>query len=350
MSLDPSNETVSSWYGGPYGYLISNTHRWRNGYKGPRTYTKLGNLAANPVQFEKTEIRNRLMRETSSNTPVSPSPSKPPDYLSSKSGVTVTDLLDEASKKFYQEAANTNALLPLMLVERQKTIDMVTEKVYKLVALKKRFLKEIKKSWRGNDHSIVQKRWLEYRYGWLPILGDIDNLINKPLGIPGSLVKVGAIKRYESSGHQEGGWDFSQNGTIRVSVQALLIAKDPFQKTASQYGIANSNLIAWELMPYSFVADWIFSIGGYLEHLGALNGLEMINPTHSWRHSFHQEAYIEPRHGLTSGYGSYKGYLGGRALGVPAYPNPFVPNNGMNIFRFLDAAALLKEQFDRIRK
>lgn len=350
MSLDPSNETISSWYGGPYGYLISSTHRWRNGYKGPRVYTKLGNLAAHPVSFEKTEVRNRLMRETSSYTPFSPSPSKPPSYFSSRSGVTVSALLDEATIKFYKDAANTNALLPLILKERQKTIDMVTEKVYKLVALKKQFLKEIKKSWRGNDHTIVQNRWLEYRYGWLPTLSDIDTLVNQPLGIPGTVVKASAFKRYDSTGYEEGGWDFTQNGSIRVSVQALLIVKDPFIKTASQYGIANSSLVAWELMPYSFVADWVFGIGDYLEHLGALNGLEMINPTHSWRHSFHQEAYIPARIGLTSGYGSYKGYLGGRTIGVPPYPNPFIPTNGMNLTRFFDAAALLKGQFDRFRK
>lgn len=225
MSLDPSNETISSWYGGPYGYLISSTHRWRNGYKGPRVYTKLGNLAAHPVSFEKTEVRNRLMRETSSYTPFSPSPSKPPSYFSSRSGVTVSALLDEATIKFYKDAANTNALLPLILKERQKTIDMVTEKVYKLVALKKQFLKEIKKSWRGNDHTIVQNRWLEYRYGWLPTLSDIDTLINQPLGIPGTVVKASAFKRYDSTGYRKEAGILPKTGLSESLFKPCLLSK-----------------------------------------------------------------------------------------------------------------------------
>lgn len=332
-------------YNGTLAFLVSETNQTRTGYRGKRTYTKLGNLAAHPVLWEKTRRTCRPIADSSSGSPVSSVPVKSPGFL----GGNAQSLINEATISFYEKAANTNALLPLMLKERQQTIDMVTEKIYKLVALKKNFLREIRKSWKGNDHRIVQQRWLEYRYGWIPTLIDIDNLVNKELGLPGAVCEGQAFRSYNTTDYKEGGWTYNQNGFISARVQALLIPKDPFMKTGAQYGITSPGLVAWELVPYSFVVDWVFGIGGYLEHLGALNGLEMINPTYSWRHSFHQETYIPSRTGLTSGYGSYKGSFGERKLGVPRYPNPFMPNNGMNLFRFFDAAALLKGQFDRFR-
>lgn len=337
-------------YAGTTGYLVHQNYQTRTGYRGKRTYTKLGNLAAHAVQYEKSERICRPIKNSSTGTPASPVPVKAPGIFSGLEGLTPQLLIDEATIKFYAEAANTNALLPLMLKERQQTIDMVTEKVYALVKLKRNFLRELRRRWRGQDHKIVQQRWLEYRYGWLPTLMDINTLVNKPLGLPGTICKGTAFARYEHNGLVEAGWTFSQNGFLSAKVQAFVIPRDPFMKTASQYGIANPSLVVFEMIPYSFVVDWVFNIGGYLEHLGALNGLELINPTNSWRHQFFQEQYIPSRTGLTSGYGSYKGNFGSRSLGIPKYPNPLIPNNGMNLYRFFDAAALLKGQFDKFRK
>lgn len=348
---DVSDRNVNRYsYNGSLACLIYSEQWSRTGYRGPRQYNKLGNLVAHPVVYSKTILQGRPIASSTTGYPVSSIVSKPPGFLNASSGVKVSDLINKATIDFYTNLANTNALLPLMLKERQQTIDMVSEKVMKLVAMKRNFLKEIRKSWRHNDHKIVQDRWLEYRYGWLPTLMDIDTLINKPLGLPGTICSGKAFGRYDVNGYNEGGWEFSQNGSISTRVQALVLPRNPFMKTASQYGIANPALVAWELVPYSFVVDWMFNVGGYLEHLGALDGLELVNPTTSWRHTFHQQAYINARPGLTSGYSSYKGLLGDRKLGIPTYPNPFIPTNGMNLFRFFDAAALLKGQFDRFRR
>lgn len=337
-------------YNGTIKFLIYHQRWTRTGYTGKRVYNKLGNLAAHPVTYVKTQFGGRPMAASATGFPVSSIVQKDHFYMSSRVGVGAQQCIDEATVRFYKQAANTNALLPLMLKERQKTIDMVTEKVIKLVRIKRNFLREMRKSWRTNDHKLVQNRWLEYRYGWIPTVMDINTLVNKPLGIPGTVCRGFSIKRYDSSGYREGDWHYSQTGTFTSQVSAFLTPKDPFMKTASQYGIANPALVVWEMVPYSFAVDWVFDIGGYLEHLGALNGLERINPTYSWKHTFHQEAYAKARPTLTSGYSYYRGTYGDRKVGTPPYPNPFIPNNGMNLTRFFDAAALLKGQFDRFRR
>lgn len=341
-------DVTETRYDGPY--LVSQTSQTRTGYRGPRHYNKFGGLAANAVVYSKTSKICRNRKWTPTGGTVSPVDFHQPGWFLSRAGISVQRMKDDAAIQFYSKLANTNALLPLMFIERQSTVDMVSEKVMKLVAMKRKFLKEVRKSWKGNDHKIVQQRWLEYRYGWIPTLMDIDTLVNQPLGLPGTKVEGRSFARYDERGAKLGEAELNQNGFMSCRVQSLVLPKDPFMKTASQYGIANPALVAWELVPYSFVVDWVFNIGGYLEHLGALSGLELIGPTTSIRQSFHQESYTPSRGALSSSYGSFKGVTGERSLGVPPYPNPFIPTNGLNLYRFFDAAALLKGQFDRFRR
>lgn len=44
-----------------------------------------------------------------------------------------------------------------------------------------------------------------------------------------------------------------------------------------QFGLANPTAVAWELVPFSFVADWFVGIGDYLAAQTALLGLEVLD-------------------------------------------------------------------------
>lgn len=285
-------------------------------------------------------------RHADTGSPVSEVPFKIPGQLFGYSGNSLKQIQDVVSREIWGSLAETNALLPLMMIERQKTLDMVTEKVLGLVKLRRNFLKELRRHYKGNDNKIVHEKWLEYRYGWLPTLTDINTLVNKPLGLPGTLISASRRRSYDVH-TTELDTKYNQNGYMKASSSVLALPKNPFMKTASQYGIANPSLVAWELLPYSFVVDWVFDFGGYFEHLGAVTGLELHGATNSWEHSFHQESFTKSRPGLTSSYGSWKGKTGQRSLGLLAYPNPFVPSNGMNLLRFFDAVSLLRSAFKR---
>lgn len=333
-------------YNGTLAFLVNHVSWTRTGYRGPRKYDKLGNLAAHSATYEKTEKICRPQRHADTGLPVSNVSFKTPGYMFGLSGYSLVQIQQEMSRKMWSKLANTNALLPLMLIERQKTLDMVTEKILGLVKIKRNFLRELRRHYKGNDNKVVHQKWLEYRYGWLPTIMDINTLANKPLGLPGTLVKAYSARNYVTQFSQVGE-TYNQNGRMRASSSTLVLPKAPFMKTASQYGIANPSLVAWELMPYSFVVDWVFDFGGYFEHLGAVTGLELFGSTNSWDHSFFQESYQDARPGLTSSYGSWKGKFGQRSLGLLPYPNPFIPSNGMNLFRFFDAVSLLRSAFKR---
>lgn len=52
-------------------------------------------------------------------------------------------------------------------------------------------------------------------------------------------------------------------------------------KTFQQIGLTNPLLLGWELIPFSFVADWFIQVGDYLETLDALIGVKRIAITRS---------------------------------------------------------------------
>lgn len=261
--------------------------------------------------------------------------------------VLSTAVRDQAATKFYQRVANTNALLPLMYKERQKTVDLVTKKVLYLAKLRKNFLKKIKKLLleKGDKkarHELLESKWLEYRYGWLPTIMDIDTLVNEPLGLPSARIAA----KWQSTFDYRSGNGLSTprvqaSGNYYEAYGAYIVPKSPLMKTASQYGIANPALVLWEMVPFSFAVDWIFDIGGYLESLGALNGLTVVD---MWRtyggHLQVVTAYDSQPLGWSSGYCNTMGTYGTRVKELPKYPNPLVPSNGLNLTRLFDAIAL----------
>lgn len=128
-------------------------------------------------------------------------------------------------------------------------------------------------------------RWLELQYGWKPLLSDCygavaafrDNLENN--GPPECTVK--ALVREELTDYRE--------MTENIDALYFLVEKEmklehkgfirlDFTQdmgplgSLSQLGITNPLELAWELLPWSFVADWFVPIGDFLSSLDATLG------------------------------------------------------------------------------
>ena len=276
------------------------------------------------------------------------------NYYPYFSKVDYDSLKAEVSAKWYSEVANTNALLPLMFKERQQTIDLVTKKILYFAKLRKNFHREFMKLFKGDKkarHEIMESKWLEYRYGWLPTLADIDTLINQPLGLPSARVAAKQFRAfsYENDGGVSG--KVVANGNFHMSYGAYVYPKGPNMQVATQYGIANPLLVAWEMVPFSFAVDWFLDIGGYLESLGALNGLEIDDYWHTYGGTLHKVFSIPAIPGSYSNGFCYSSQVNAtRVKEKPVYPNPLVPSNGLNLFRLFDAIALCDTIFTSSRK
>lgn len=123
-------------------------------------------------------------------------------------------------------------------------------------------------------------KWLEYRYGWTPLVGDINSAMKlvKVAYFP-ELSRTTMIDRSESSTPETFvGMNLLAPCyfTLRYATESTTVTTDRAacyfsivnskQFQAVRYGTSLTNLPAliWELVPYSFVLDWWLDLGTWI--------------------------------------------------------------------------------------
>lgn len=187
------------------------------------------------------------------------------------------------------------ASLLTAVAERQSTLDMVVKRLSQIHKGAKHlrkgqfrsFLKtfdlapkpkHLHKRWsRPRDFASL---WLEYWFGWAPTVGDIYNAVEF-LGseIPTHTVRAGAQVPYRTNYVQHGSYGTKATtsclGTHTVWVQARAIVTNPTLFTMQGLGLANPFKTVWELIPFSWFADWFTNIGQVLGQLTDFLGLKV---------------------------------------------------------------------------
>lgn len=126
---------------------------------------------------------------------------------------------------------------------------------------------------RGNAKSHANL-WLEMQYGWKPLLADMKSgaeFLSHHLTVP-------AAKKYVVRSRVKGDFVRSTNpsfGVITSDIQtrSQIIAYVEETNVALLAGLPDPLGLAWELLPFSFIADWAFPIGAYLSARGLQNAV-----------------------------------------------------------------------------
>lgn len=129
--------------------------------------------------------------------------------------------------------------------------------------------------------------WLEYQYGWRPLLNDIygaaevlagNHAAAKPLRFTATasatIQKLGASAPCYFSvngSNYASRVDYSVAEKCRYVLE--VVEDQAWLNHLASTGLTNPLLLAWELVPYSFVVDWFIPIGKYLEQLEYARGL-----------------------------------------------------------------------------
>jgi hypothetical protein len=127
--------------------------------------------------------------------------------------------------------------------------------------------------------------WLQMQYGWKPLLQDIHGAME-------SLAKLNltdASVRQVTASARTSNWDvrdlplFQNSSTFGGWVRTHTTSRCKFglrftvenhlMAFLAQTGFTNPLNLGWELIPFSFVADWFAPIGPWLETLSAYHGL-----------------------------------------------------------------------------
>jgi hypothetical protein len=139
----------------------------------------------------------------------------------------------------------------------------------------------LKQNWKHAPGS-----WLEYQYGWNPLMNDVFGSIEalKARNSPSDwLITVkDSVMEKEKSEEFVPNTDFytakpfwrmkerSRGHFIRLDYEP----GNDFLSCLSSLGLTNPLYLAWELVPYSFVIDWFTPIGDWLSSLDAAQGFK----------------------------------------------------------------------------
>lgn len=129
----------------------------------------------------------------------------------------------------------------------------------------------------------LANRWLEYQYGWKPLMGSIYDGIgllqkgfrSKEMIFRGSSTASDSASRNYTENANYGCYmdcvktdSYSARTTYTYKVSNAVIDR------VDAAGLLNPLSIAWELTPFSFVLDWFVPVGNVLSAITATAGLE----------------------------------------------------------------------------
>lgn len=159
---------------------------------------------------------------------------------------------------------------------------------------KKRARRRFNSQYLVDQGKAIGNAWLELQYGWKPLLSDVYGSMETLAkvnsgGNPNTVYKkVSGFARRYSEEHEITNHALGSNrgvnrtdhfGSFSVSVRfgVTFAVSSPPLASLKSVGITNPLLLAWELLPYSFVVDWFLPIGNYLESLDATAGLTFVD-------------------------------------------------------------------------
>lgn len=125
------------------------------------------------------------------------------------------------------------------------------------------------------------KKWIEFQFGILPVVSDLEGLLDSLHDriVDGQFIYVTArggdfVERTKTYQDQSGYYAIKEDEweESRVKLQARYKIQDQTLQRAVQFGFVNAPALGWELVPFSFVVDWMFGVGDYLNRLDALVG------------------------------------------------------------------------------
>lgn len=210
---------------------------------------------------------------------------------------------------------------------------------------------------------------LETEFGWRPLIADIHAAFRVIAGVNDFPVFV--------RGSHTGDCTFSNTnipapnnfregkeyigiygGTYRVTIAARVAVSNPNLHLLNQLGLINPFLVAWDLIPWSFVVGMFVNVNAMLGSLTDHAGLSITNKsvTKSSNTTYltylrHFVGYGGPsREYVAHGHGSYANRYRTRSVGsIPAVKLQ-VRIPGLNKEQMLIAAALVLQKFAKINK
>lgn len=134
--------------------------------------------------------------------------------------------------------------------------------------------------WAKKGIKDASSAWLEFTFGWSPLVQDVkqqmkvlerDYIVNETI-------------RRSSTGHSTNNsrvYMFEEVYTstdTRIGFKAQIQVKNPNADLMNRLGFSDPLQVAWDFIPFSFVADWALNVNGWLKNMNTFANVDVKNP------------------------------------------------------------------------
>jgi hypothetical protein len=155
-----------------------------------------------------------------------------------------------------------------------------------------------RKGWALPDYSkktnvSLSNLWLEWHFGLSPLISDVQaaaRVLTDP--IPKTAIRGSSeehfdyVERTEYGGVVAGTYYQDKWATrVRHRQGAYVAITNPNLGLAGQLGLLNPAALLWEIVPFSFVADWFVNVGDWLQGFSDFAGMQLdfaYSTSHIW--------------------------------------------------------------------
>lgn len=348
------------------------------GYGGPFPKTKGVPLPINPFAYGKYRTQSSVSRQSVSlgkvtYRSVGPNGSIDNPYIWVQLP-SDADLQNRLIEKL-NEQTRGNLNLAVDLAEASQTSGMVTGGVKGLLrGVPSQMIRNLARleAWGGEVSRAGRRQgitrfmlpraaggaWLTYNLGIRPLLGTIYGLAELTLRTAINRTRMHRVTVSETVAPDELMWatftgqvQVSDPSTFKVFKRTMRYGIEMYEPNGysiNDFTSLNPALIAWEMMPLSFVVDWVYDLGGWMEAWETslslnrmfLRGYRSLTTTASGE-------YVKRILGSQTWSGHYKlairDYRDYSRVVLNGYPSPRPPTLGVNLgsSRLLTSASLL---------
>lgn len=213
----------------------------------------------------------------------------------------------------------------------------------------------------------VAQGWLEGVYGWQPLISDLygavdavrrkshDQIYRRAVAMGELRKKMRSKGVWPSTGVPYLEWNAEDEYKYTQKYTVYFTVTEPALHETGQLGLVNPFATAWELVPWSFVVDWLLPVGNWIQSWGATVGLTFSHGSQSTSLRYTSRRWAESsrnadRKDVQSNWNYWQGSMSGfdmtrgslsswPVVSFPDFKNPF------SELHIANALALLRTNF-----
>lgn len=185
--------------------------------------------------------------------------------------------------------------------------------------------------------------WLEYTFGWAPLVGDIYSAVDVIQGRYSVERSHGTCSKSESRLRKTATSENLAYRHVRVVCTSHIKVINPSLGLANQLGLVNPFQVAWDLVPFSFVVDWFVKVNKFIGQSTDMLGYDYDTPITTTKI---KGVYVYSGIKGNKTASSSSGERRQRVLGIPSPPKwPHVTIPGKSLWLAATSTSLLATLF-----